>query len=206
MTQSCLKVGLTGGIGSGKTTVSDLFASLGVPVIDADVISRDLLKTGTDATRAVVDAFGREITSGENDIDRAKLRQLVFDKPQARSRLEAIIHPRVREEIRNQASALSEPYCIVVIPLLFESGQQDLVDRVLVVDTSVDQQRERASSRDNADADEIDKIIQSQISREQRLAGADDVIENTGDIKSLEQKVRELDQHYRSVATAPGSS
>lgn len=205
MTQSCLKVGLTGGIGSGKTTVSDLFATLGVPVIDADVISRDLLKAGTDATQAVVDAFGKAITNGADGIDRAKLRQLVFDNPQARSQLEAIIHPRVREEIHHQASALGEPYCIVVIPLLFESGQQDLVDRVLVVDASVEQQRERASSRDNADVDEIDKIIQSQISREQRLAKADDVLENSGDTESLERKVRELDRRYRLLATSTGN-
>lgn len=204
MTRSCLKVGLTGGIGSGKTTVSDLFARLGVPVIDADVISRDLLKPGTDTTRDVIETFGQEVAGGADSVDRAKLRQLVFDNPPARNRLEAIIHPRVREEIRNQVSALTEPYCIVVIPLLFESGQQDLVDRVLVVDASIEQQRKRASTRDNAD--DIDKIIQSQISREQRLARADDVLENTGDTKSLEQKVSELDQRYRSLATAPGNN
>lgn len=199
MASGCLKIGLTGGIGSGKSTVSGLFAALGVPVIDADVISRSLLEPGTDATKQVIEIFGNDIAINEQEIDRAKLRERVFDNASARKKLESILHPIVHQKIRQQAEAVTSPYCIVVIPLLFEAGHQDLVDRILVVNTSREKQVERAAARDRASETEIRKILDSQINPEDRLARADDVIDNNDGIEELESRVRELDALYRGL-------
>ena len=199
MASSCLKIGLTGGIGSGKSTVSGLFAALGVPVIDADVIARSLLEPGTEATRQVIRVFGNDIAVNEQEIDRAKLRERVFEDASARKKLESILHPIVHQKIRQQTEAITSPYCIVVIPLLFEAGHQDLVDRILVVNTSQKKQVERAASRDRASAQEIEKILHTQIDPEERLARADDVIDNNDGIEQLESRVQELDALYRGM-------
>jgi len=201
MASGCLKIGLTGGIGSGKSTVSGLFEALGVPVIDADVIARSLLEPGTKATRQVIQIFGKDIAINEQEIDRAKLRERVFDNENARIRLESILHPIVHQKIRQQVETLTSSYCIVVIPLLFEAGHQDLVDRILVVHTSREKQVERAASRDRASTQEIEKILDSQIDPEERLAHADDVIDNTDGIEHLESRVRELDALYRGLCS-----
>lgn len=200
MSLPCLKVGLTGGIGSGKTTVSDMFSSLGVPVIDADEIARDLLAPGTETTSKVIEVFGKEIVSPAGTIDRARLRELVFNNEDTRKELEAIVHPEVRREIARRASTVSTPYCIISIPLLFESGQYDMVDRALVVHTSIENQVAWASARDHVDPDSIRKIIATQMPASDRLQRADDVIENLGDRDSLLTKVRQLDQQYRELA------
>ncbi|MGW8248453.1 MAG: dephospho-CoA kinase [Acidiferrobacterales bacterium] len=194
-----MKIGLTGGIGSGKTTVSQLFEALDVPVIDADVIARSLLEPGTEATRQVISIFGKKIAINDREIDRAKLRELVFDDVDARKKLESILHPIVHQRILEQTAGLSSPYCIIVIPLLFEAGQQDLVDRVLVVDATIENQIRRAASRDQVDTLAIQKILDSQIDPRERLARADDVIENNAGIEQLRQRVLELDTFYRGL-------
>lgn len=199
MASSCLKIGLTGGIGSGKSTVSGLFEALGIPVIDADVIARSLLEPGTEATRQVIRIFGNDIAANEQEIDRARLRECVFDNADARKKLESILHPIVHQKIRQQAEAITSPYCIVVIPLLFEAGHQDLVDRILVVNTSREKQIERAASRDRASVEEIQKILNTQIDPEERLARADDIIDNNDGIEQLESRVHELDALYRGL-------
>ena len=199
MASSCLKIGLTGGIGSGKSTVSGLFEALGIPVIDADVIARSLLEPGTEATRQVIRIFGNDIAANEQEIDRARLRECVFDNADARKKLESILHPIVHQKIRQQVEAITSPYCIVVIPLLFEAGHQDLVDRILVVNTSREKQIERAASRDRASVEEIQKILNTQIDPEERLARADDIIDNNDGIEQLESRVHELDALYRGL-------
>lgn len=201
MASDCLKIGLTGGIGSGKTTVSELFEALDVPVIDADVIARSLLEPGTETTRQVIQEFGSAIATSGREIDRARLRERVFDDVDARNKLESILHPIVHQQIRQQTATLSSPYCIIVIPLLFEAGHQDLVDRVLVVDTTRENQINRAASRDQASVQDIKKILDSQIDPRERLARADDVIENNDDIEQLKLRVRELDRQYRDLGS-----
>jgi dephospho-CoA kinase len=199
MASNCLKVGLTGGIGSGKTTVSELFEALDVPVIDADVIARSLLEPGTETTKQVINIFGKEIAIDAGEIDRTKLRERVFNDADARKKLESILHPIVHQRIREQIAGMSSPYCIIVIPLLFEAGHQDLVDRVLVVDTTRENQIRRAASRDQVSAPEIQKILDSQIDPRERLARADDVIENNNGIEQLRHRVQELDTFYRGL-------
>lgn len=200
MPRPCLRVGLTGGIGSGKTTVSEMFADLDVPVIDADVIARELLLPGTPASELVIDAFGENITSSTGAIDRNKLRAIVFNDEQSRKTLESIIHPHVYKQIDQLVSQVSSPYCIIVVPLLFETGKQGLVDRTLVVDAPFEQQVERACARDNTRPDDISKIISAQMPAQQRRELADDVIENQGTIEDLSQQVNVLDAHYRQLA------
>ena len=201
MASDCLKVGLTGGIGSGKSTVSELFASLDVPVIDADVIARALLEPGTEATKQVIRIFGNDIAVNDHEIDRAKLRRRVFDNADARKTLESILHPIVRQQIQQTAAAVTAPYCIIVIPLLFEVGHQDLVDRVLVVHTSKENQIKRASLRDQASQQDIQKILDSQFDPEDRLSRADDIIENNNGIEQLQIRVQELDTLYRRLSS-----
>jgi dephospho-CoA kinase len=196
----CLKIGLTGGIGSGKTAASEFFSELGVPVIDADVISRELLQPDTEATRQVIEEFGADIVSGGNSIDRAKLRQLIFQNPIARKKLESIIHPMVRAAIARKISDVTWPYCIVVIPLLFEAGQQDLVDRILVIDIPTRLQIARAAHRDQTSTAAIQQIIGSQTPASERRARADDIIDNTGQLEDLKNRIIELDRFYRKLS------
>ena len=204
-----LIIGLTGGIGSGKSTVSHHFESLGVPVIDADVIARELVAPGQPALQEIVQQFGAELLLADGTLDRAQLRQRVFknhDKNNSeRKKLEAILHPKVRDNIRQQATALrdsSEPpaYCILSIPLLIESGWTDLMQRVLVIDTSPAQQQQRASQRDELSAAQINGVIRNQVGRETRLAAADDIIHNDADIPALLTQVETLHQHYLQLA------
>ncbi len=200
MTKPALKVGLTGGIGSGKTTVSNMFADLGVPVIDADVIAQSLLQPGTPATQQVIDALGPDIKDSESGIDRSRLRKLVFNDQDKRRTLESILHPLVHDEILHQSSILNAPYCIIVIPLLFEAGHQDLVDQILVIDTSKALRIERASSRDKVLATDIENIINAQMSGQKRLALADNIIRNNGSLDQLKTEVLKLDKKYRTLS------
>lgn len=200
MSYRTFKVGLTGGIGSGKTTVSDMFSRLGVPVIDADVIARDLLSPGSETSKIVVEEFGEDITDGKSAIDRGRLRKLVFEKTDARKRLEAILHPLVHRKIRQLIESIHAPYCVIVIPLLFEAKHQDLVDRILVIDTKEENQILRASARDRNSVEDIKNIIASQIPAHERTALADDVIHNDGSIEQLASRVSDLDRLYRSFA------
>lgn len=194
-----LKIGLTGGIGSGKTTVADCFASLGVPVIDADKIAHELAAPGQPALQAIASAFGPDILCDDGQLDRARLRAIVFNDTARRKQLEEILHPRIRAEMRRRIAdieASAAPYCILSIPLLLETGQTDLVDRILVVDTLEDLQYHRVRVRNGLPDAEIAAIIHAQVSREQRLAAADDIIANDGGLEELRQHVLGLHQRY----------
>lgn len=196
-----LRIGLTGGIGSGKSTVAELFVRRGVPVIDTDVIARDIAAPGEPALEEIVREFGAEVMDGRGQLDRAELRRRVFDDPAARRRLEAILHPRVRAAVRARVAALHAPYCVIVVPLLVETNFRDVIDRVLVVDTDEPHQIERTSARDRISQETVRRIMAAQAKRSERLSHADDVITNNGTLLELEQQVDRL--HARYLAFAP---
>ena len=196
-----LTIGLTGGIGSGKSEVAGMFNQLGVPVIDADVIAHQLVEPGTEALSEITAAFGETILSSEGTLDRVKLAGIVFNKPDMKQQLETIIHPRVREQIKAYKDAhKNEPYIIVVIPLLLESGQRDLVDRVLVVNAAETVRIQRVQSRDGRREEQIRSIMRNQADDAQRRAAADDNIDNSGSLDDLMISVRKLHQQYISLA------
>lgn len=192
-----LRVALTGGIGSGKSTVADCFARRGIEVVDADIISHALTAVGGAAMPAIVSTFGPRASTAEGALDRAWMRERVFQDPAARKQLEAILHPLIRTEMLARGETATSPYCLLVIPLLFETGQQILVDRVLVVDLPEHLQIERVRTRDKLDDATIRAILASQVDRQSRLAGADDVIDNSGAVQALDARVAELDALYR---------
>ena len=195
-----LTVGLTGGIGSGKSTATEQFAQLGVPIIDADVIAREVVEPGTPALEQIVAAFGEKILDSKGRLDRGALRNLVFSQQEFKSQLEDIVHPRIHAQILARLEELTTPYCIVVIPLLAESKRTYPLDRILVIDVPAAVQLERTVARDRQPAHKIDQIIQSQASREARLQLADDIIENTGDPSELVEKVCQLHEKYTRLA------
>lgn len=194
-------VGLTGGIASGKTTISDLFAARGVPVIDTDVISRQLLEPGELAFGQVCEHFGETILRSDGGIDRKRLREIVFNEPAAKTWLETMLHPlifqRSLEAIRDCAAAA---YVLVVVPLLFETNFQSLVDRVLAVDCPAERQIERLVRRDRIDARLAQKMLDQQLSNTDRLARAHDVIDNRGDGSDLDSQVERLHRQYLQFA------
>ena len=191
-----LKIGLTGGIGSGKTTAGDYFAEFGAEVIDTDLLSRELVEPGQPALAEIVAAFGAEVLDGAGRLDRARLRERVFSDAGARRRLEQILHPRIRTAMLARAEQSTAPYVIFVIPLLFETGQQDLVDRVLLIDVPEAVQRRRAAARDALSDAQIEQIMQAQTDRAMRLRNADDVIRNDGSLDRLRAAVQSLHQQY----------
>jgi len=195
-----LRIGLTGGIGSGKSAVASLLMTRGIPIIDTDEIAHRLTEPGQPAFDEIVRIFGQDMLDANRRIDRNKLRERVFENAGERQRLEAILHPRIREMVREKLEVLRAPYCILVVPLLIESGFIDLVDRVLVVDASEGMQIQRTAARSGLTEPEIRKIMAAQVSRAQRLQRADDVIDNNGDRKHLEKEVERLHQWYLSLA------
>ncbi len=195
-------VGLTGGIGSGKSTVSALFEKLGVPVIDADLVARQVVEPGQPALAEIEAAFGPGVIDAAGRLDRAALRRIVFGDDEARQRLEAILHPRILAEMKRRAGALDAPYLIFAIPLLIEAGQQGEVDRVLVVDASDAIRRHRVMERDGLSEAEVAAVMAAQASREARLAAADDVIVNEGDAENLARAVADLHRRYLELAGA----
>ncbi|MDH5377055.1 MAG: cell division protein ZapD [Gammaproteobacteria bacterium] len=203
-----LVVGLTGGIGSGKSTVSDRFRQLGAPVIDADEVSRDLTQFNAPGYKLIVESFGYEVVNKSGDLDRKKLRKIIAKDPNKRELLEKILHPLIRQKMWDSLSTLDSPYAILVVPLLFETGQNERVDRVLVVDTPEELQIKRVLARDKSSREVIQGIMGAQLDRESRLIGADDIIENDGEIDALYAKVDELDCRYKgmSQSTAVKSS
>ena len=195
-----LVVGLTGGIGSGKTVVSDSFAAHGVPVIDTDLIARELVEPGQPALAEIAAEFGADCLDQAGCLQRAVLRERVFADPAARQRLEANLHPRIRAVARERIAAQTAPYGLLVIPLLVETGMSDLVDRVLVVDAPEAEQIRRVMARDRIDATQAQRILAAQASRRQRLALADEVVENAGDLTELERRVAALHTYYLRLA------
>jgi len=191
-----LTVALTGGIGSGKTQVSDYFVSLGVPVIDTDIISRQLVEPGQPALEKITESFGHQLLFASGQLDRAALREIIFNDATARKKLEDILHPAIREKVQHQLQALSFPYVIIVIPLYVETGQFLKTDRILVVDCPQEIQKKRVLARDNVSMEQLGKILEAQVTREQRLAVADDIIVNDADIETLQHKVRQLHEQY----------
>lgn len=196
-----LVVALTGGVASGKTAVSDRFAELGVPIIDTDVIAREVVAAGSGGLAAIETAFGAAMITADGTLDRAALRRKIFDEPGARTRLEDILHPRIAEAARRQLAALEAPYAILVVPLLIESGLFSDADRVLVVDVPESLQIERLMQRDGSTREQAEAMLAAQTSREQRLARADDTIENTGTLAELNARVDELDRMYRQLCS-----
>ena len=184
-----LKVGLTGGIGVGKTTVSNFFERLGVPVIDTDVIARELVGPGSPALQEIVNIFGKEILTEDDSLDRKQLGSIIFADPSMRKTLESILHPKIKEVVLKRSQELCASYCIVVVPLLFETDFVELVDQVLVIDAPDDKRFGWIEKRSGLSETDIDAIVSAQASRETRLASADYVIVNDGTIEELESKV-----------------
>ena len=195
-----LVVGLTGGIGSGKTAVSDRFAAYGVPIIDTDVLARELVESGQPALTEIAAAFGPDCLDAGGGLDRSRLRERVFADAEGRRRLEAILHHRIHTLAQQRIAALSTAYCLVVIPLLAETGMTDLIDRVLVVDAPEAEQLRRVMVRDRSDEVQARRILAAQADREQRLALADEVVENSGDFAALDRQVATLHQRYLTLA------
>jgi dephospho-CoA kinase len=195
-----LRIGLTGGIGTGKTTVSDMFGKLGARIIDADVIVHELSSAGMPAYKAIIDMFGPDVVDESGGLLRKVIRQRIFANAQLKAKLEALLHPLVRAEIDRQVAENSRPYCIISIPLLFETGSAYNIDRILVVDAPQEVQIARACGRDNADREAIQKIINLQSDREFRIARADDVICNDADLASLQAQVNSLHEKYMQLA------
>jgi dephospho-CoA kinase len=196
-------VGLTGGIGSGKSTVADCFASLGVPVIDTDAIARQLTAPGGAALAAIRAVFGEAVMQADGTLDRAGLRRRVFAAATTRHQLEAILHPRIRQEVAQALATLAAPYVIIVIPLLVETGgYRDLLNRVLVVDCPEELQVARVMARSGLAHDEVQAIIAAQAGRAERLSEADDVIVNTATPAVLRADVSLLHQRYLALAAA----
>lgn len=194
-----LKVGLTGGIGCGKSTAVDAFRALGVPVIDADLISRDTVKPGSEALSEIKAAFGGQAIADDGGLNRKFIKEAVFNEPLALDKLEAILHPRIRSEIKEQIRAYQNKthppsYLIVDIPLLIEKNYQSLFDRIVVVDCTPEQQVERVLKRDNMDEKSIKKIMDLQATRVQRKKFATDILDNTSDVDTLRKQINNLHQ------------
>ncbi|HRO57840.1 MAG TPA: dephospho-CoA kinase [Burkholderiaceae bacterium] len=196
-------VGLTGGIGSGKSTVADLFAAHGANIVDTDAVAHALTAAGGAAIPEIRRAFGDSVIEPEGALDRAEMRKLVFADPAARQRLEAILHPMIGHCCELMIAEASGPYTIVVVPLLVESSRwRERIDRLLVVDVPVEVQIERVMKRNRFERSQVEAIMAAQATREARLAAADDVVDNSGDPASLEEPVEALHRQYLALASA----
>ena len=197
-----LRIGLTGGIASGKTTVANFFADLGVPVIDTDVIARDVVAKGAPALAQIRADFGNAVFNDDGLLDRKAMRKLVFSDDSKRRQLEDILHPRIRATAVVQAQAVTDPYMIIVVPLLVESPMKALMDRVLVVDCSVDVQLKRLLARDTEDEAQARRMIAAQASRDERRAIADDVLLNDTDLDETRRQVDALHHRYLELSNS----
>ncbi len=198
--QRPFRVGLTGGIASGKSAVARMFQSLGVPLIDTDVIARDVVAPGEPGLAAVRDAFGDEVLTEDGQLDRSRLRERVFSDPAQRRRLESILHPLIRTRALAQLDDTDAPYVIADIPLLLETGFYELVDRVLVVDCEPETQIQRLMERDGVSRELATGMLSAQASRKNRIAIANDVLDNDGDLENTRQQVDSLHRNYLELA------
>ena len=195
-----LRVGLTGGIASGKSTIADMFADLGVPIIDTDIIAREMVLPGQPALEEIRQRFGSDKIDASGNLDRATMRKTIFDNDEARHELEAILHPRIGEETRRRSKAAGGAYQIIVVPLLVGSSLRNFVDRILVVDCDEETQVRRLIARDTEKTDQARRILAAQASREERLAIADDVINSDDSLANTNARVIQLDRQYRRLA------
>jgi dephospho-CoA kinase len=202
-----LRIGLTGGIASGKSTVAQRFIELDVPVIDADVVARAVVAPGKPGFAEVLKRFGSGVVAVNGELDRRALRTLIFSDPRARRDLEAILHPLIRAGMDQNAESAEGPYVVMAIPLLVENGSRDRVDRILVIDVDEAVQLQRVMARDGCTEEQARAILASQASRSERLAAADDVLPNTGTVTDLRRAVDQLHERYLRVAEAqrPGA-
>ena len=191
---------LTGGIASGKSAVSACFEKLGTPVVDTDIIAREVVEPGSPALERIAGELGAGFLDADGKLNRSKLRQAIFSDPDLKSRLESILHPLIGKEVLQQVKQLDSPYCIIVIPLYAESSAYAWIDRVLVVDVIEDTQIERVMARDGINRDQARAILNAQASRQDRLALADDILDNSGDLSELPEKVKALHEKYLSLA------
>lgn len=189
-------VGLTGGIGSGKSAATDAFAKLGIDIVDADVVARDVVKPNTPGLHAIVNYFGNDILLNEGTLDRSALRERVFNNPEDKTWLNNTLHPLIREEMQRQLEQTTTPYCIFAVPLLVENKLTELCDRVVVIDCPESLQIERATARDGSSQQTIENIMASQASRDQRKRFADDVVDNSGTLDALNVKINTLHKQY----------
>ncbi len=197
-----MRIGLTGGIASGKTTVADMFAALEVPVIDTDLIAREVVATGEPALIDIRHEFGDEVFDDKGDLDRGAMRRIVFADNDARERLQAILHPRIQAAAYQQAARAGGRYQLIVVPLLTESPIRDFVDRVLVVDCDESTQIRRLVARDGESEGQARRILAAQASRDERLKIADDVLRNDSDLSATLEQVQALHHQYLALTTS----
>jgi len=195
-----VRIGLTGGIASGKSLVAEMFAESGAVIIDTDVIAREVVAPGQPALEDIAAEFGESLVGGDGELDRAALSDIIFADNEARKRLEAILHPKIGEETRRQADESGGEYQLIVVPLLVNSALRNFVDRILVIDCDEDTQVRRLTARDGESDDRATRMLAAQASRTERLAIADDVIRNDGTVADLRQQVAALHEIYRSLA------
>ncbi|MDG9668247.1 dephospho-CoA kinase [Hahella sp. CR1] len=195
-----LVIGLTGGIASGKSAAAAMFVELGVPCIDADQVARDVVEPGEPALQHIAEHFGSALITPSGALDRAALRKLVFHDPEQKKWLESLLHPLINQRIRNWLSACASPYCILASPLLLETRQHELVERVLVIDVPEPVQIARAMARDQNSEDLVRRIIATQSGREYKRQHADDIILNDKDLAHLNQEVAKLHEYYLELA------
>ena len=200
-----LRIGLTGGIASGKSTVAELFADLGVAVIDTDLIAREVVQPGQPALIEIRNFFGDSVFNDDGTLNRSALRQQIFSNDAARAQLEAILHPLIQEETIQRINAASGSYVVIVVPLLADSPLREHIDRVLVVDCDEVTQIERLLARDTETEDQARRILAAQASREQRLAIADDLIHNNSTIEAISTQVSAIHDSYIALANLPAS-
>ncbi|MBW3809938.1 dephospho-CoA kinase [Aeromonas hydrophila] len=195
-------VAITGGIGSGKTTVANQFAELGIEVVDADVIAREVVEPGTPALAAIAAHFGSEVITPDGQLNRRRLRERVFTDPQAKGWLNALLHPLIRTEMQRQCAAARSPYCLLVVPLLVENRLTALANRVLVIDVDEATQIERTCRRDGVIREQAQAILAAQASRAERLAAADDVLDNqNGTPEAIKSRILALHETYLAFAS-----
>jgi dephospho-CoA kinase len=202
VTATSLRIGLTGGIASGKSLIADMFASRGIPVIDTDVIAREVVRPGRPALQEIARRFGNEVLDAAGRLDRRRLRKLVFADDAKRAVLESILHPRIRDAAVRQSGEAGGAYQVIVVPLLAESPMRQFMDRVLVVDCSEETQLQRLLDRDAETEEQARRMIAAQASREERLGIADDVIDNNGTVADTARQVERLHRQYLALARA----